>query len=175
MSPAELLFAPATELARRVRDREISALELVQAHLARISAVNPLLNAVVTRCDERALERAAEADAALARGTTPGPLHGVPMTVKDAFDTAGVRSTAATAGRAAYVPECSATAVARLEAAGAILIGKTNTPELTLLYDTDNLLFGPTHNPLRSDALAGGQQWRIGGDTGRGRVGAGAR
>ncbi len=152
----ELIFGSVSEIARRVRSREISAVEVLRMHLARLDEVNPSLNAVVTRCDDLALERAGKADAALARGETVGPLHGVPITIKDAFDTAGVRSTGGTKGRAEYVPPTNATAVERLLAAGAILIGKTNTPELTLSYETDNLLFGKTFNPYDLSRSPGG-------------------
>ncbi len=174
-----VIFASAVELANRIRAREISAVEVVETHLARIDAVNPSLNAVVTRCDEMAIDRAKQADAALARGDTPGPLHGLPITIKDAFDTAGVRSTGGSKGRAHYVPTSNATAVERMLAAGAILLGKTNTPELTLFYDTDNLLFGKTYNPYdvalspggssggaAAIVAAGGSPLDLGSDTG---------
>jgi amidase len=151
-----VIFSSASEIARRIRAREISAVEVMKMHFARIDQVNPSLNAVVTRCDHIALERAKEADAALAKGKTLGPLHGVPITIKDAFDTAGVRSTGGTKGLANYIPSTNATAVHRLLAAGAILIGKTNTPELTLFYDTDNLLFGETFNPYDLSLSPGG-------------------
>jgi amidase len=152
----ELVFESVAQIARRIRDREVSAVEAVQMHLARIDAVNPSLNAVVTRCDDVALKRAREADAALANGKTLGPLHGVPITIKDAFHTAGVRSTGGTKGRADYVPQANAPTVERLLTAGAILIGKTNTPELTLFYDTDNLVFGKTFNPYDLSRSPGG-------------------
>jgi amidase len=153
---SEVIFDSVSEIARRIRDREISAVEVVEMHLARIDAVNPSLNAVVTRCDEMALQRAKEADAALAKAKPLGPLHGLPLTVKDAFDTAGVRSTGGTKGRENYVPSTNAPTVERLLAAGAILIGKTNTPELTLFYDTDNLVFGKTFNPYDLSCSPGG-------------------
>jgi amidase len=152
----DVIFVSASELARRIRARDVSAVEVVEMHLARIDAVNPSLNAVVTRCDDMALERAKKADAALTRGETLGPLHGLPITIKDAFDTAGVRSTGGTKGRADYIASANATAVDRLLAAGAILVGKTNTPELTLFYDTDNLLFGETFNPYDLSLSPGG-------------------
>ncbi len=152
----ELIFEPASEVARRIRNREISAVEVTERHLARIDVVNSAINAVVTRCDDLALERAKEADAALRGGGTIGPLHGVPITMKDAFDTAGIRSTGATKGRVSHVPATNATVVQRLLDAGAILIGKTNTSELTLFYDTDNLLFGKTLNPYDLSRSPGG-------------------
>ena len=152
----DVIFASASALTRRIRARELSAVEVVEMHLARIDAVNPSLNAVVTRCDARALERAKQADALLAKDQTLGPLHGLPITIKDAFDTAEVRSTGGTQGRANYIPSQNATAVARLLSAGAILMGKTNTPELTLFYDTDNVLFGKTFNPYDLSLSPGG-------------------
>ncbi len=153
---SELIFDPASVIARRIRDREVSAVEVTQMHLARIDEVNAALNAVVTRCDHTALTRAKAADAALASGEPVGPLHGVPVTIKDAFDTAGVRSTGGTKGRASYIPASNATAVDRLLSAGAILLGKTNTSELTLFYDTDNLLFGKSYNPYDLSSSPGG-------------------
>ena len=151
-----LVFASASELTKRILAREVSAVEAVEMHLTRIDEVNSVLNAMVTRCDDMALDQARKADAALARGRSLGPLHGLPITIKDAFDTAGVRSTGGTRGRADYIPSTNATAVKRLLSAGAILIGKTNTPELTLLYDTDNLLSGKTFNPYDLSLSPGG-------------------
>src|SRR6266567_7812846 len=100
--------------------------------------------------------QARAADAALARGQLLGPLHGVPMTIKDSLDTAGVITTGGTQGRATFVPEQDATVVARLRAAGAILLGKTNTPELTLSGETDNLVYGRTNNPYDVSRTPGG-------------------
>lgn len=151
-----LIYASATAMARAIRDKQTSALEVVEAHLQRIDEVNTALNAVVTIVRERALAEARAADRALVKGDTPGPLHGVPMTLKDSLDTAGVVSTGGTKGRATFVPEHDATLVARLRAAGAILIGKTNTPELTLAGETNNLLYGQTNNPYDLSRTSGG-------------------
>src|ERR1051326_3224326 len=117
-----VIYASATEMVRAIRDREVSSSEVVDAHLRRIEEVNPRLNAVVQVAPERARAEARDADEDLARGTVRGPLHGVPMTIKDNLDTAGVISTGGTTGRAAYVPAQDATVVARLRAAGAILL-----------------------------------------------------
>jgi amidase len=152
----ELIFASVTTLARAIREKEVSSQEVVKAYLARIEAVNPQLNAVVQLTAETALEQGRAADAALARGEIKGPLHGLPMTVKDSFDTAGVVSTWGTPGRAGYVPDQDATVVARLKAAGAILLGKTNTPEFTLSYETDNRVYGRTNNPYDLERTPGG-------------------
>ena len=152
----ELLSTSAKRLAAAIRDKDVSCEEMVRACLDRIDAVNPQLNAVVHLCRERALTEAQERDRAVASGESLGPLHGVPMTIKDTFDTAGVQTTYATLGRADHVPTTDATAVARVRAAGAVLIGKTNTPELTLSYDTDNLVHGRTHNPYDLTRAPGG-------------------
>jgi len=132
----ELQSSSATRLAAAIRDKDVSSEEIVRACLDRIDAVKPQLNAVVRLCRERALAEAQERDRAVASGTRVGPLHGVPMTIKDTFDTAGARTTYATLGRTDHIPATDATAVARVRAAGAVLIGKTNTPELTLSFDT---------------------------------------
>jgi amidase len=168
----------ATNLAERIRRREVSSVEVVTAVLASIDAVNPRINAVVRLADD-ALERAGLADADLAAGTVRGPLHGVPFTIKDSFDTAGVVTTAGTVGWRERVPARDATVVARLKAAGAILIGKTNTPEFTWSNETDNDVYGRTSNPYdltrtpggssggaAAIVAAGGSPFDIGSDTG---------
>ena len=152
----DLLYASATALARAIRTKEVSAVEVVQASLQRIAEVNPALNAVVQLCAEAAQAQARATDAALARGEQLGPLHGVPMTIKDSLDTAGVITTGGTQGRATFVPAQDAPVVARLRAAGAILLGKTNTPELTLAGETDNVLYGRTNNPYDLSRTPGG-------------------
>lgn len=126
------LFMSAAKLARLIRVKQLSATEVVKMHIARIEATSPKINAVVATCFERALFEAGEADEALAKGKQVGPLHGVPMTIKDSFDTQGVVSTGGTLGRKTFIPGADATVVARARAAGAILLGKTNTPEFTL-------------------------------------------
>lgn len=176
--PDELWAESVTRLAALIRDREISAVEVVRACLDRIAVVNPLLNAVVTVAPD-ALERSAAADAALARGELRGPLHGVPCTLKDSLDTAGLRTTAGTVGWKDRVPDVDATVVARVKAAGAIVLGKTNTPEFTWSDETDNDVFGRTSNPYDLErtpggssggagaiVAAGGAPFDIGSDTG---------
>jgi amidase len=152
----ELIYASATALARAIRAKDVSSAEVVHAYLERIEAVNPPLNAVVQVRADAARAEAQAADAAFARGQIMGPLHGVPMTIKDSLDTAGVITTGGTTGRATFVPEQDATVVARLLAAGAILLGKTNTPELTLWGETDNLVYGRTNNPYDLTRTPGG-------------------
>jgi len=129
---------------------------IVSAHLARIAAVNHELNAVVQLRADAAVADARAADRALAAEATVGPLHGVPITVKDSFDTAGVVTTGGTLGRKGFVPPSDATVVGRLKAAGAIVLGKTNTPELTLAYEADNLVYGRTRNPYDGSRGTGG-------------------
>ena len=133
----------AIALARAIRRREVSAAEVVAAHLARIEAVNPRLNAVVQLTAEAACQAAEAADQALARGEAVGPLHGVPFTVKDWLETQGVCCTAGLERWRHHIPSEDATAVARLRAAGAILLGKTNPM-------TDNVVYGKTFNPYRA-------------------------
>ena len=153
---AEIIYSSAKSMAQAIRDKEVSAVELVEAHLSRIEEVNPALNAVVMLCADRARAEAAEADAALARGESKGPLHGVPFTLKDSIDTEGVVTTGGTLGRKDYVPDADATVAARLRAAGGILMGKTNTPEITYAGETDNLIYGRTNNPFDLDRMPGG-------------------
>ena len=178
MNDAELHYLPATELAAAIRERRLTSVQAAEACLARIGAVNPTLNAVVRLVDS-ALDDATTADAELAAGHLRGPLHGVPCTIKDSLDTAGTVTTAGTAGWATRVPERDATVVARLKAAGAIVIGKTNTPEFTWSDETVNDVYGQTNNPYDpartpggssggagAIVAAGGAPFDIGSDTG---------
>jgi amidase len=152
----DLIFASATELARWIRRRRVSATELVDAYLARIARYNPLPNAIVTLDEERARKQAREADAALASNETWGPLHGVPMTLKDGHSVAGMRTTAGFEPLANYVPHEDGTVAARLKAAGAIIMGKTNVPVLLGDAQTDNPIFGRTNNPWDLELTPGG-------------------
>ena len=152
----DLAAASADAIARAIRAKQISAREAVTACLARIECVNPSLNAVVAMRADEALRDAEAADAALARGDAVGPLHGVPITIKDSFDTAGLVTTWGTPGRKGFVPDADATAVARLRAAGAIVLGKTNTPEFTLGFETVNPVYGRTNNPHDLSRTPGG-------------------
>ena len=147
---SEIIYMSAVKLAGLIRDKKVSSVEATKAYLARIEAVNGKINAVVALCAERALLEAKDADAALAKGKSLGPLHGVPFTIKDSLETEGVVSTTGTVGRKNYIPGKDATVVARVRAAGAILLGKTNTPEFTLGggdRGTYNLVYGQTYNP----------------------------
>jgi amidase len=152
----DLCFTPAVELARLLRSRELSARELLEAYLDRIGRVNPGLNAIVTLAEEPAAEQAVVADAAAARGISLGPLHGLPIAVKDLADTAGIRTTYGSPLFADHVPASDAPHVARLRAAGAVIIGKTNTPEFGAGSQTFNPVFGVTRNPWDTRLTPGG-------------------
>lgn len=154
--PAELYCATTRQLADLIRLKKASSLEVVNSCLARIAQVNPKLNAVVALVAEDARTHAKAADQKLARGAAVGPLHGVPMTIKDSLDTAGVVTAAGTRGRKKFIPKEDATVVKRLKAAGAILLGKTNTPELTWAFETNNPVYGVTNNPWDVKLSPGG-------------------
>jgi amidase len=152
----ELIYASATALAQSIRSKEVSSEEIVNAYLQRIEAVNPQLNAVVQLAADAARAQARQADAALARGEIKGLLHGVPFTVKDVFNTAGVVSAVGLKERASFAPDQDATVVARMRAAGAILLGKTNCPPGGAGGETDNPVYGRTNNPYDRSRTPGG-------------------
>jgi aspartyl-tRNA(Asn)/glutamyl-tRNA(Gln) amidotransferase subunit A len=156
MDATELCFTPATELATLIRRKELSPVEVVEVVLARIERLNPALNAYCTLTAEQALADARAAEAAVARGDALGPLHGVPISVKDLTFTRGVRTTRGSRLYADFVPEEDAPVVERVKAAGAVVLGKTNTPEFGWKGDSGNLLFGPTYNPWDRAKTAGG-------------------
>jgi amidase len=154
MTVDPVLALSTVEVAKALREGQVTSVELVRKCYERIDAVNPLINAVVAQCRERALAEAEEADALTKAGRPKGPLHDVPFTVKDSFDTAGIVTTGGTLGRKDFVPGADATVVARARAAGAILLGKTNTPEFTLGgggKGTVNLVYGLSKNPYDVD------------------------
>ncbi|MFI0215135.1 amidase [Streptomyces lydicus] len=146
----------ATDLAARLRRREISAREVVQAHLDRIERVNPAVNAIVTLDAEGALAAAAEADARLVRGAEVPPLHGLPIAFKDTHLTRGMRTTFGSPLFADHVPDEDDVVVDRLQRAGAIRLGKTNVPEFAAGSHTFNRVFGTTRNPYDPTRSAGG-------------------
>lgn len=152
----ELLQMSATELARSIRERLLSPVELMEATLARIEALQPRLNAFITVTAEAAMEAAREAEGAMMTGRMLGPLHGLPFSVKDLTATAGVRTTMGSPIFADSVPTESAVPVTRLQAAGAILIGKTTTPEFGHKPLTEGPLFGRTLNPWDETRTCGG-------------------
>src|SRR5579883_767953 len=152
----EMITKSASELADAIRSKQLSSQAIIDAHLAQIAKVNPKLNAIVQLTAEPARKEAEAADAALARGELKGPLHGVPVTIKDTLETIGVICTGGTKGRANYIPKTDATSVARLRAAGAVILGKTNVPELAGAIETDNLVYGRTNNPYDLARTPGG-------------------
>src|SRR3954449_11381280 len=152
----DLCFRPATELAGMVRAREVSARELLDAHLERIERLNPELNAIVTLDADGARAAADAADARLIAGEPVGPLHGLPVAHKDTHATGGMRTTWGSPLHADDIPAHDELAVARLRAAGALRVGKTNVPEFAAGSHTFNTLFGATHNPYRHGLSAGG-------------------
>jgi aspartyl-tRNA(Asn)/glutamyl-tRNA(Gln) amidotransferase subunit A len=153
---AGIYYADATELARLIRNRALSPVEVIQAHLDRIEAINPKVNAVVTLMGEEALQAAKVAEKAVLNGGTLGPLHGVPFSIKDSLDTAGVRTQRGSKLFAANVPGRDATSVARFKAAGGIPLMKTNLPEFSAWTETDNLVTGRTNNPWNLERTPGG-------------------
>lgn len=140
-------FAGATRIAEDIRTRRVRGAEVVTAYLERIERLNPALGAVVTVDADGALRQAEACDAAVRDGQPLGPLHGVPMTIKDAFETAGLRTTSGLEERAQHIPDHDAAAVARLRAAGVVVLGKTNLPPGVTGQETANPLFGRTNNP----------------------------
>ena len=151
-----LTYRSAVEMARMIRDKKISPVELVQAHLDRIERLNPQLNAFVSVDSARALEAARKAEAAVMQGAALGPLHGVPVTIKSSIDVAGLRCETGSKLRAGHIAEADAPLVARLKAAGAIVLGNTNVPEMLMAFETDNLLYGRTNSPWDLERTPGG-------------------
>ena len=153
---AELCFLTAIELTQRIRARSISCVEVMEAHLRQIERVNPQVNAIVTLAPEQALARARAADAALRRSDAVGPLHGLPVAHKDLVQTKGMRTTFGSPIYADFVPDVDDLIVTRIRNAGAILIGKTNTPEFGAGSQTFNPVFGATRNPYDLSKTCGG-------------------
>ena len=144
-----------SEFAELIRTRAVSPIDLVSSLLERIDQLNPRLNAVVTIAPDL-LDRAKEAEAAVMRSESVGPLHGVPLTIKDTIETAAIRTTSGSAMRAEFIPKCDAPAVARLKAAGAIILGKTNMAEMAMDYTAENPVFGRANNPYDLSLTPGG-------------------
>src|ERR1700754_3249148 len=151
----ELVYQDATALAELIRTKEVSPVEVVQAHIDRIRLVNPHINAIVAVADD-ALKAAKTAEAAVLAGETLGPLHGVPFTAKDSFDTAGVLTQLGSPIFKGRIPDTDAPSVARMKQAGGILLAKTNLPEFSYWIESDNLLSGLTRNPWNLDRSPGG-------------------
>lgn len=156
LSRADLCFTPAHKLRAALKKKEISPVELVKAILARIEAINPQVNAFCTVVPEIALPAAQKAEAELTKGGEIKPLHGLPVSIKDLTITAGIRTTFGSKIFENYVPEEDALIVQRLKKAGAIILGKTNTPEFGAGANTYNAIFGPTRNPWKLTHTCGG-------------------
>jgi Asp-tRNA(Asn)/Glu-tRNA(Gln) amidotransferase A subunit family amidase len=153
---SELTFLSAVSMAERIRQKTLSPVELVEAHLARIEKLNPRLNAFVQVDAERARSQARAAEEAVVRNDSLGPLHGVPVSVKSSIEVKGMRHEAGTKLRAGVMAAQDAPLVSRLRKAGAIILGTTNTPELLMAWETDNLLYGRTNNPWDLSRTPGG-------------------
>ncbi|MBR97879.1 MAG: amidase [Dehalococcoidia bacterium] len=145
-----------SEITSSIKSEAISPTEIVQCHLEQIKKTNPHINAVVQINEEEALRQAEKIAESVKKGQTPRSLHGVPMTLKDSLDTSGLVTTYGTEGKQNFIPKSDASLVRRLKNAGALLLGKTNTPELTLAADTDNLVYGRTANPYKPELSPGG-------------------
>ena len=171
-----LNFLSAVALAEQVRQKKLSPVELVEAHLARIEQLNPKLNAFVQVDADGARRQARAAETAATRGEKVGPLHGVPLSVKSSIEVAGLCCEAGTKLRAGYVASQDAPLVSRLRAAGAIILGVTNCPELLMAWETDNLLYGRTNNPwdvsCTPGASSGGEAAAIASGCSAGGVGS---
>ena len=152
---SHIIYFDATKLAELIRTREISSVEVVQAHLDRIDAVNAKINAIVTVADD-ALKAARAAEAAVLSGEKLGPLHGVPFTAKDSIDSANVLTQRGSPIFKGRVPDTDATSVARMKKAGGILLAKTNLPEFSYWIESDNLLTGRSNNPWDLERTPGG-------------------
>jgi Asp-tRNA(Asn)/Glu-tRNA(Gln) amidotransferase A subunit family amidase len=153
---SELIRLSAAEMADRIRRKSISPVELVRAHFERIHDLNPRLNAFVDLNEERATVQAQAAESAVVQGKSLGSLHGVPVSIKSSIDVAGLRCEAGTRLRKDNIAALDAPLVSRLRASGAIVLGVTNTPELLMAWETDNLLYGRTNNPWDLTRTAGG-------------------
>ncbi|HTS54412.1 MAG TPA: amidase [Burkholderiales bacterium] len=156
MTDEDLSYASAADLSALIRNRQLSPVEIVRSTLARIERAQPVLNAFITVCAEDALNASRDAESAVMRGDLLGPLHGIPFSVKDLVSTEGVRTTYGSLIFTNHVPTADAASVARLKAAGAILVGKTTTPEFGQKGLTDAPLFGRTRNAWRADRTCGG-------------------
>ena len=168
MSNSDICYMTATEMAQQTRAKQLSCREVVQAHLNRIDRINPIVNAIVTQIQaEQTLAAADAADQALNRGEVVGPLHGLPIAHKDLVPTKDLRTTWGSPIFKNFVPDHDGLIVQRLKTAGAITIGKTNTPEFGAGSQTYNQVFGETLNPYDMNKTCGGSS---GGAVGDGHV-----
>ena len=156
MNELEICYMPAVEMAEAIKTKRLSPVEIMDAVLQRIERLNPRVNAYCTLVSEDARKQAKEAETKVMKGEETGPLHGIPVSIKDLTFTKGVRTTSGSKLYENFIPEQDAIVVERLKTAGAIMVGKTNTPEFGFMGVTDNLLFGPTRNPWNLERHAGG-------------------
>src|SRR5579871_1245657 len=152
----DITFLPALAMAQLIREKKISPVELVDAHLRKIERLSPTLNSFVYVDAERVRREAREAEAAVMSGPNLGSLHGVPISIKSSIDVAGMKCEAGTRLRAGYLAKSDAPLVARLRKAGAIVLGVTNTPEMLMAWETDNILYGRTNSPWDLERTPGG-------------------
>jgi amidase len=153
---ADLIFTSATQLAEMIRGKQVSPTEVLDAYIRRIEDVNPRLNALVTLSLEQAREAAAASETRIAKGEPVGALEGVPVSIKDTIETAGIRTVSGTRLRENHVPAVDAPVVARLKRAGALVVGKTNVPECAMDLRSENPVFGRTSNPFNLTRVPGG-------------------
>ncbi|MTI67966.1 MAG: amidase [Firmicutes bacterium] len=151
----DLIYLSAKQIAKMIKLGKISSEEIIKKQLKRIEKVNPKLNGMVKK-NEKVLDEARKYDKYRSEGNILGPLHGVPITIKDSFNTKDITTTYGTLGKKNYIPNYDATVVDKLKKAGAIILGKTNTPELTLIFETNNLVYGKTNNPYDINKTPGG-------------------
>src|ERR1700730_7142981 len=151
-----LNFLPAVSMAEQIRTKKISPVELVEAHLAQIEKLNPKLNAFVQVDADRALQAAHDAEKAVMQEKALGPLHGVPISIKSSIAVEGLRCESGTRLRTGLISPHDAPLVTRLKNAGAIVLGVTNTPEMLMAWETDNLLYGRTNSPWDLERTPGG-------------------
>ena len=156
MSDSSLCFRTATEISEQIQKRQLSSLEVVEAHLKQIDTWNPAVNAIVTQTADLAIEQARAADEKQAQGAPLGMLHGLPVAHKDLAVTRGIRTTFGSPIYRDHIPQQDALFIERLRHAGAITMGKTNTPEFGAGSQTFNRVFGPTRNPYHTDRTCGG-------------------
>ena len=156
MDNLDICYLPALEMRDAIRTKILSPVEVMDAILQRIEHINPRVNAYCTVVADSAMEQAEQAEQKVVKGEELGPLHGIPVSIKDLVFTKGIRTTGGTLMYENFVPDVDAIVVERLKAAGAIIVGKTNTPEFGWVAITDNLVFGPTRNPWNLDRTSGG-------------------